>query len=249
MSSIDQLNVRVLGGPTAFIEYGGLRLLTDPTFDEPGEYLPGLTKTAAAAVTPAELGPIDAVLLSHDEHPDNLDHSGRALLATVPVTVTTPGGATRLGGTAVGLKPWETTKLSGHVTVTAVPALHGPESAGVAAVEAVAGEVTGFVLTGDGLPTVYVSGDNASLDAVRLIAARFGPVHTAVLFAGAPRLPIFDGQLLVLDSAGAASAAQILDARWVVPVHCDSWSHFTEGIDDIKSAFAAVGLADRLQLP
>jgi L-ascorbate metabolism protein UlaG (beta-lactamase superfamily) len=105
------------------------------------------------------------------------------------------------------------------------------------------------VLTGDGLPTVYVSGDNASLSLVRLIAERFGPVHTAVLFAGAPRLPIFDGRLLVLDSAGAASAAQILGARWVVPVHCDSWSHFTEGIDDIKSAFAAAGLADRLQLP
>lgn len=27
-----------LGGPTALIAYGGLRLLTDPTFDAPGEY-------------------------------------------------------------------------------------------------------------------------------------------------------------------------------------------------------------------
>ncbi|QUQ65726.1 MBL fold metallo-hydrolase [Kutzneria sp. CA-103260] len=253
MSSTDQLAIRVLGGPTALISYGGLRLLTDPTFDAPGDYPPGLTKTAPAAVTLAELGPIDAVLLSHDEHPDNLDHSGRALLATVPVTVTTPSGAVRLGGTALGLQPWQTTELSrpdgGHVTVTAVPALHGPEAAGASAVLAVAGEVTGFVLTADDLPTVYVSGDNASLDHVRLIADRFAPVHTAILFAGAPRLPIFDGELLVLDSAGAASAAQLLDARWVVPAHCDSWSHFTEGIDDIKAAFAAAGLADRLQLP
>jgi CspA family cold shock protein len=40
-----------------------------------------------------------------------------------------------------------------------VPALHGPEGS-----EHLVGEVTGFVLAGPGLPTVYVSGDNASLD-------------------------------------------------------------------------------------
>ena len=65
---------------------------TDPTFDPPGDY-PGamtLTKTKPATVTPAELGPIDAVLLSHDEHADNLDDSGRKLLCEVPVVLTTP---------------------------------------------------------------------------------------------------------------------------------------------------------------
>ena len=92
----EQIPVRVLGGPTAFFAYGGLRFLTDPTFDAPRDYRAPrgvLTKTAPSAATPAELGPIDVVLLSHDEHPDNLDASGRALLAEVPLTLTTPGGA------------------------------------------------------------------------------------------------------------------------------------------------------------
>ncbi|MBV6699922.1 hypothetical protein KV557_22940 [Kitasatospora aureofaciens] len=100
----EQIPVRVFGGPTALIEYGGLRFLTDPAFDAPGEYPRGnghvLTKTAPAAIAAAELGPVDVVLLSHDEHPDNLDHSGRALLADVPLVLTTHGGAGRLGGTA-----------------------------------------------------------------------------------------------------------------------------------------------------
>ena len=43
----------LLAGPTALLEVGGLRLLTDPTFDPPGEYpLPGgrvLVKTASDA--------------------------------------------------------------------------------------------------------------------------------------------------------------------------------------------------------
>lgn len=249
-------DIRVLGGPTALIHYGGLRFLTDPTFDAPGDYpLPGghtLTKTAPSATTPADLGPVDVVLLSHDQHPDNLDHSGRALLADVPVTLTTPGGATRLGGTARGLAPWQSTEVprpdGGTVTVTVTPALHGPEELGTEEVEAVAGEVTGFVLTAPDLPTLYVSGDNASLTLVKEIAARFGPFDTAVLFAGAPRGSIFDGALLVLNSAQAAEATEILGARRVIPVHCDSWGHFTEGRDDVTAAFTAAGLADRLQL-
>ncbi|RNG38364.1 MBL fold metallo-hydrolase [Streptomyces botrytidirepellens] len=247
--------VRVFGGPTALFEYGGLRFLTDPTFDAPGDYPRHdgrfLTKTAPAAGGPAELGRVDVVLLSHDEHPDNLDHSGRALLADVPLTLTTPGGGRRLGGRAKGLADWESIELDrpggGTVTVTGVPALHGPGPR--AEVEATTGEVVGFVLTAEDLPTVYVSGDNAQLALVEEIARRFAPVDTAILFAGAPRFPnLYDGALIVLDSAQAAEAAKILDARRVVPVHCDSWAHFTEGRGDVVAAFTATGLADRLDL-
>ncbi|GLW67764.1 hypothetical protein Kpho02_00630 [Kitasatospora phosalacinea] len=238
--------VQVFGGPTALIEYGGLRLLTDPTFDAPGDYPRGggrfLTKTLPGTVDPADLGPLDAVLLSHDEHPDNLDHGGRKLLADVPLTLTTRGGAERLGGTAQGLAPWQEVELGG-VTITAVPAQHGPDGC-----EPVTGEVIGFVLTAPGLPVVYVSGDNASLEVVERIAERFGPVDTAVLFAGGARTGIFDNALLTLDSARAAEAARILGARRVVPVHFDSWAHFTEGREPLLAAFAAAGLADVLEL-
>ncbi|MET7596453.1 MULTISPECIES: MBL fold metallo-hydrolase [unclassified Streptomyces] len=247
-----QFPVRTFGGPTALFEYGGLRFLTDPTFDGAGDYPshgPTLTKTAPSTAAPADLGPVDVVLLSHDEHADNLDRSGRALLADVPLTLTTPGGGERLGGGARGLADFESVELErpdgGTVTVTGVPAIHGPGRR--EDVEPLTGQVVGFVLTGEGLPTVYVSGDNASLDAVRDIAGRFAPVDTAILFAGAPRFPVlFDGGLLVLDSAQAAEAARILDAGRVVPVHHDSWAHFTEGRDELEAAFAAAGLADRL---
>ncbi len=249
--STKHFEVRALGGPTAVFEYGGLRFLTDPTFDEPRDYDRGgrvLSKTAPSAGCPAELGRIDVVLLSHDEHPDNLDISGRALLADVPLTLTTPGGAERLGDNAKGLANWEATQLNdGAITVTGVPAIHGPGTR--EEVEPFTGQVVGFVLTGEGLPTVYVSGDNASLAAVQEIADKFGPVDTAILFAGAPRIPVlFGGEPLVLDSAHAAEAARLLDAARVVPVHYDSWSHYTEGRDDLVAAFTAAGLANRLDL-
>ena len=56
-----EMSVRVIGGPTAVLEIGGLRLVTDPTFDEPRDYPLGaghaLSKTAGPAIRAAEVGP------------------------------------------------------------------------------------------------------------------------------------------------------------------------------------------------
>jgi L-ascorbate metabolism protein UlaG (beta-lactamase superfamily) len=104
-----------VGGPTALIELGGWRLLTDPTFDAPGRrYAFGWgassRKLAGPAVEPADVLPVDAVLLSHDHHDDNLDAAGRALLPSADAVVTTTSGARRLGGgTARALDPCSTT--------------------------------------------------------------------------------------------------------------------------------------------
>src|SRR3954469_7914094 len=100
-----------IGGPTALIEWRGLRLLTDPTFDPAGTRyeLAGyaLAKTEGPALEPAQLGRLDAVLLSHDHHRDNLDDSGRGVLAAAACVLTTAEGAERLGGAARGLQPCE----------------------------------------------------------------------------------------------------------------------------------------------
>ena len=243
--------VLVIGGPTALLEIGGLRLLTDPTFSPAGvhESTPGrpLTKTEDPAVGIDEIGRIDAVLLSHDQHADNLDPAGRDFLATAILTLTTPAAAARLGGTARGLGSWEQVTLprpdGTPLLVTAVPARHGPEGC-----EPITGDVTGFVISGAGIPTSYVSGDNASLDAVREIATRFPAIEIALLFAGAARTSLFDGAPLTLTSRDAATAARLLGARWVVPLHVRGWAHFTEGPEDVRLAFERAGLAARLRL-
>src|SRR6516225_8359608 len=114
----------------------------------------------------------------------SLDESGRAVLERVPLVLTTPSGAERLARHARGLAPWESHELVGPdgaaVTVTGVPAQHGPDGTGH-----ISGEVVGFYLSGRGLPTLYVSGDNASLDVVREIVDRLGSAPIAVLHTGA----------------------------------------------------------------
>ncbi len=106
---------RRFGGPTALLELGGLRLLTDPTLYPAGTSYPTphytLHKLTGPALARDRLGTIDAVLLSHDHHFDNLDGAGRELLGQVPRVFTTRAGAERLSHGTIGLTPGETQLL------------------------------------------------------------------------------------------------------------------------------------------
>jgi L-ascorbate metabolism protein UlaG (beta-lactamase superfamily) len=241
----------VLGGPTTVVDIGGRRIVMDPTFDQPGPH-DYLTKTVGPAVPAAALGSIDVVLVSHDQHPDNFDREGRQVALAAPLVLTHPGGAGRLGPPAVGLKPFESLELPGEgdvktLTVQAVPAVHGPADGQRDASGHVNCEVTGFVLSGPGLPTVYLSGDNASIGAVRTVAERVGTVDVAVLFAGAARVQTKErGRPLTLTAQRAAAAAEVLGARLVIPAHVDGWAHFSEGTNEFVSAFDESGISDVL---
>lgn len=238
--------ISVLGGPTTVVDIGGHRIVMDPTFDPAGPHA-YLTKTVGPAVSAEALGPVDVVLISHDEHPDNLDDEGRRFALTAPLVLTHPGGAGRLGPPSFGLAPWQSFELPGgsdRLVVQAVPAIHGPADGQRDASGHVNCEVTGFVLSGRGLPTVYLSGDNASIDVVRQVSERIGRVDIAVLFAGAASVPSKEhGRPLTLTSARAAAAAEILGAALVIPAHVDGWAHFTEGTDDFVAAFDQAGIS------
>jgi len=173
--------------------------------------------------------------------------AGRAFLPHAATVLTTTAGAERLGGNAVGLEPDQVADIDlpgGAVQITAVPAHHGsPE------MFERNGPVLGFVLRGDDLPTIYVSGDNASVDVVREIASEHGPFDAAILFAGGAQVPERwgDDVLLTLDAGRAAEAAAILAPATVVAIHQEGWAHFTSSPADLARAFAAAGIADRLR--
>lgn len=242
------ITVTPIGGPTALVEIDGFRLLLDPTFDPPGTYAVGtrtLEKTIGPALTPDRLGPIDAVLLSHDQHPDNLDQRGRELLAG-GLVLTTPAAAQRLGGQAIGLSASDRhvlTRTDGStLTIIGTPARHGPEGT-----EHLTGPVTGFVVRSVDA-TVYVSGDNASLDVVAEIARIHAPFDLAILFAGGAQTPLLGDAFLTLSSDRAAVASLLLGAPPTVVVHTDGWGHFTQSAATLPAAFGSFGILDRLLL-
>jgi hypothetical protein len=81
INTVHHLRLTYIGVPTVLIEVGSLGLLTDPTFEAAGyEYLAGsqvICKTISPALSTSDLGPVDTVLFSHDQHSDNLSGSGR----------------------------------------------------------------------------------------------------------------------------------------------------------------------------
>lgn len=245
MSALN-ITLTLIGGPTALIEIGSLRLLTDPTFDPPGLYQKTpvhMEKTSGPALSVEEIGALDAVLLSHDQHLDNLDHSGRAMLPTVGATYTTKVGAARLGGNSIGLAPFETRTLEGRngerLLVTAAPARHGPVG-----IEPISGDVVGFLLgTEQPGDAIYITGDTVWYEGTAEVARRFAP-KVVMLFTGSaePR-----GRFHVtMDSNDALEAANAFPNAAIVAVHNEGWMHFKESASELAAAFATFGAGSRL---
>jgi L-ascorbate metabolism protein UlaG (beta-lactamase superfamily) len=240
---VKDVRITHIGGPTVLIEIGGWRLLTDPTFDPPGrKYTFGFgtssRKLAGPAIPATDLTPLDAVLLSHDHHEDNLDVAGRALLPSANAVVTTAAGAKRLGGDAQGLEPWTTTRLETEgrpaIEITATPCRHGPPLS-----RALVGDAIGFALRWDGQEhgVLWISGDTVLYGGVREVAERL-QVDTAILHLGAAGFPLTGPVRYTMNAREAIELCGLLRPRTAIPVHYEGWSHWREGREDIERELA-----------
>ena len=246
------LTITYIGGPTALLEVGGLRLLTDPTFDPAGRrynfgWGTSSRKLQDPALTPSELGRIDAVLLSHDHHDDNLDDAGREMLPSAGSVLTTPSGAKRLGGNSDGLAPWSSTTLQmpegGEVRVTATPCRHGPPLS-----RPIVGEVVGFLLEWEGQRdgAVWITGDTVYFSGIPEVAERFD-VGTAIVHLGGVRFPVTGPARYTMNAAEAVRVARDFELKTLVPLHYEGWKHFRQGRAEVESAFAEAGIEDRVR--
>jgi len=194
------------------------------------------------AIDAGEIGSVDAVLLSHDQHADNLDHAGRAYALAAERVFTTAAGAGRLGGRCIGLRPWDETAIdhgNASLAIVATPARHGP-----AGIEPLSGDVIGFVVRSADA-CIYITGDTVWFDGVAEVARRFDP-DIVILFAGAARTrgPFY----LTMDTNDAIETAHACPRAAIVPVHCEGWEHFSQNRQDLELSFNALGIGSRLRM-
>lgn len=244
----EEIKIQYIGGPTALLEFGGLRFLTDPTFDPKGSAYPTaiytLHKLSAPTAGIKQIGKINFVLLSHDHHFDNLDHAGRLLLVYVDRVYTTLEGARRLGHNATGLGVWETVEVPTRdnriLQITGTPCRHGP-------VNGDRGPVTGFVLRLKGEDDgVYISGDTVFYEGVEAVAERFH-IGKVILFMGAAVVPEVGKDLLTMNAEDAVRVAETFEHAKITPLHFEGWAHFTESRKQIEDKLSEAGLCGRLQ--
>jgi L-ascorbate metabolism protein UlaG (beta-lactamase superfamily) len=246
------MNIRLthISTATLLLEIGSLRLLTDPVFDPAGgHYFFGYGTHSVKLTEPAikieNLGRIDAVLLSHDHHEDNLDRAGRAFLPQAKQVITTSAGAKRLMGNAVGLKAWQSTTLEAEdikIKVIAAPAHHGTLGSHI-----IVGETTGFILEWEGQRhgALYISGDTVWFNGLREIGQRFR-IGTAILHIGAARFPIMGPIRFTLNAKEAVQIVHALKPHTVIPIHYEGWKHFKETGADASRVFEASDIKEKI---
>jgi len=252
-TEIKRMNCRIthIGTATMLLEIGSIRLLTDPVFDPPGgNYYFGYGTTSkkltSPAMRPEDIGKVDAILLSHDHHEDNLDRSGRAFLSKAKQVLTTIAGAKRLGQHAIGLKSWQSTTVTSddlEITVTAVPARHGSLGSHL-----MVGETTGFVLEWPGQiqGALYISGDTVWFSGISEIRKRFR-ISAAVLHIGKASFPITGPIWFTFSAKEAVRVVKALKPQTMIPIHYEGWKHFREPRAEAEREFLAAGIQDKVQ--
>ena len=196
------MRITWVGHATVLLELDGARLLTDPILRKRIAHL----RTVHPPPDRDELGPIDAVLLSH-AHRDHLDiRSLRRLGRGVPVLAAQ--GAVRslrrrgFRGAVDSITAGETRTI-GPLSVEATPAVHGRP-----------GSAVGFLVRGS--TTVYFAGDT---DLFPGLAELADPLDVALLPIWGWGPTLGEGHL---DPEAAAEAVRMLKPRIVIPIHWGS---------------------------
>lgn len=245
-----------IGTATAVFTIDGINFLTDPYFSPPetkhdvgnDQYL---TNAEPLGLQLNQLPPIDAVLLSHEDHADNLDEPGRTLLNGRHVLTTMDGAKNLAPRPAVkGLKEWEEYKLTlggKEFTITGTPCVHYP-----------GGEVTGFVITTEsfgkhpesGKPNgIYISGDTIYTEELATQLPERFHIVVAILNLGKAIVPnpLKDFKEMLQITMGGDDAARLfkdIKADVLIPMHFESWKHFTQYGGELKKEFQEAGVED-----
>jgi L-ascorbate metabolism protein UlaG (beta-lactamase superfamily) len=222
------------GHATMQIEWGGVRLVSDPVNVSRVKVAPRLF---AKPILPDDTK-VDGILLSHA----HMDHLDNATLERLPSTqLYLPAGSERFLSDAVRerheIVPVRIGEpfMLGTLEITPVPARHGgwryPWQRGLFA--------CGYVIQHAG-EALYLAGDTALGEHFAAIRAEYAP-RFAVLPIGAYS-PEWFLRCRHLNPEEALEAAEALGAEYVFPYHCGTFRLSLEPVDAPLRRWAAVAL-------
>jgi L-ascorbate metabolism protein UlaG (beta-lactamase superfamily) len=256
------LRVRWMGGPTATLERGGLRVLTDPMLGPRGDNAFTLPKHPSSGVlnapvarytAPPPWNPegLTAILISHT-HNDHFDETAkRRLPKQLPVVVAAAGAESVRAAGFMDVRPldWgESVTLSAaNVTlkVLAVPAHHAHDPA----LDHDLGRGNGYVLEfadARGTFRVYWTGDAVLADDSREFSVHHGAIDLLL-----PHLGGVGGDgafgLRTMNAAEAIELTQRVAPRFVLPIHHTTFGHYREPIVALQERANEAGLAEHFR--
>ncbi len=242
------MRIRLLRHATLMIQAAQTRLLIDPMFDPPGSQppVPETLNPRPNPLVPLPIEPLDAVrgisatLVSH-LHGDHFDRGALGVVPRDRPVFCQPRDhmmLVRAGLTATVLD--EPTAI-GEVTVTRTTGIHGTGAIGKEM-----GDVSGFVISAPGEPTLYVAGDTVWCDEVAAAIATHQPA-IVVINAGAARF--IHGDPITMDVPDVLAVCEAAPEALVIAVHMEAMNHCGLTRNALRAAVAAAGVSDRVAIP
>lgn len=253
MARLEGDTLTFVGTATTLLRIGAFTLLTDPNFLHRGQraYLGKALwsrRLTEPAMQPADLPPLDAVVLSH-LHGDHFDRVARRELDRTPPVITTPPAARKLrtwGFDAQGLRTWERHVLTSGDETLSVEALPGIHARGVMGtlLPTVMGSLVEHRVRGEVRQRIYLSGDTLTGAHLDEIARRHPEIDTAVVHLGGTRVLL---HTVTMDAGQGVDLLRRVRPRRAVPVHFDDYRVFRSPLSDFLDLARRGGFAEVVQ--
>jgi L-ascorbate metabolism protein UlaG (beta-lactamase superfamily) len=244
-----------IGTATTVLRVGPFTWLTDPNFLHRGQrahlgYGLSSRRLTDPALEISQLPQLDGVVLSH-LHGDHFDRVARRGLEPDLPVLTTRHAHRRLRRWgfrhAAGMAYWERRELTRdryRLTITSVPARHGPMVVH-RALPPTMGAVLELTEDGSAPLRIYQTGDTLCRPSLGEIVERIGPIDVMVTHLGGTRVA---GVLVTMDGEQGADLVERVRPRLVVPVHYDDYRVFRSPLRDFTAQAARRGWADRVRV-
>ena len=243
------MKIWLIRSATLVIEYAGKRLLVDPMLD-PTRARPAVGNTPNDRRNPLVELPdtaggllpgIDACLVTH-LHQDHFDDTARQRLDKDLPLLCQPEDIERLRADGFGdLRPIVDRVIWEGITIVRTAAQHGTGEIAKAMAP-----VSGFVLSAEGEPTLYLAGDTIWYGEVAQVIADHHP-DVIVVNGGGARFNTGDPITMTADDIAQVQRA----APWanIVVDHLEAINHCLETRNDIDRRLRELGARDRVLIP
>lgn len=242
------MEIQLIRHATMVITMKGQRLLLDPMLGPPGTMsaIPGVKNTSDNPLTalPVDLASLlspSAILLTHT-HRDHWDTVAMENLPGTTPVLCQPTDIEKLSKAGfTELLPVENSRTWQGLTIYRTGGQHGTGEMGRSM-----GPVSGFVLTAEGEPRLYITGDTIWCSEVETALAQYDP-DIIICFAGEARFS--RGDPITMGQEDIARLCRLAPRARVIAVHLEAWNHCCLTRPELKEYLRENSLTGQVLVP